>query len=193
MILDIFKIPIYAKKLTLDCSHIEKYCLEKQSKDKGRSRSNRGGWQSKNLDNNELVDLFKEIQNNVDIFSKELLFLDSYQPQLSNKWININYANHYNLSHIHPHSIISGVFYVKGFDTSPITFHHPADQLMSYDFNNHLFKKNNEYNSEYIDLKGITGLLYLFPSWLKHGVVPHYNKDHRISISFNTQFKENAN
>ena len=30
MILDIFKIPIYAKKLTLDYSYIEKYCLEKK-------------------------------------------------------------------------------------------------------------------------------------------------------------------
>ena len=186
MILDIFKIPIYAKKLTLDYSHIEKYCLEKKSKDFGRNISNRGGWQSNDLHNNELVDLFFQIQNNINIFCKQLSFADKHTVSLDNRWININYTNHYNLSHIHPYSPISGVFYVKGFDNAPITFFHPADQLMSYDFNQKFFKDVNEYNQTHIDLKGLTGLLYLFPGWVKHGVVPNLNNDSRISISFNT-------
>ena len=169
------------------------YFLEKSKKEEPSNRSNRGGWQSKDLQEDELSFLFQEISYNVTEFTKQLNFSKKYNFSYANRWINVNYTDHYNLSHIHPYSPISGVFYVKGFDNAPITFFHPAEQLMAYDFHPEFFKDINEYTQQHVDLKGPTGLLYLFPGWLKHGVVPNQNKDHRISISFNTRISLNEN
>ena len=47
MILDIFKIPLYAKQLDIDCKVIEKYCLDKSKIENSRNKSNRGGWPQK--------------------------------------------------------------------------------------------------------------------------------------------------
>ena len=193
MILDIFKIPLYVKQLNVDCKDIENYCLDKKSKESGRNRSNRGGWQSPDLKDDELTFLFEEISINIKEFIKQLNFSNNYNFTFSNRWINVNHTDHYNLAHIHPYSPISGVFYVKGFDNAPITFFHPAEQLMSYDFHHDFFTETNEHTQQHIDLKGPTGLLYLFPGWLKHGVVPNLNNEERISISFNTRINKNEN
>ena len=37
MILDIFKIPLYAKQLNVDCNYVQNYCLDKKAKSNPRS------------------------------------------------------------------------------------------------------------------------------------------------------------
>ena len=48
MIEEVFKVPIYKQKLKLDLKTIETFCTDLSLKDKGKTISNAGGWQSNN-------------------------------------------------------------------------------------------------------------------------------------------------
>ena len=86
--------------------------------------------------------------------------------------------------HIHPHSAISGTYYV----TVPpragaIRFEDPRLGLMMAAPQK---KKNaRAENRRFVDVAPKTGQLLLWESWLRHGVEPNQAKTPRISVSFN--------
>ena len=192
MIQDIFKVPLYEVKLDLDTKNLEHFCKKHQTKSPGREISNVGGYQSNDLNLSEpiLSPLLKQIQIHSDKFAKEF---NNNEQNLSNIWINISLFGNNNMSHNHPYSDISGVYYVKAPNKcGDIVFEHPAiDYLTFYaplptepeDF--------NSYNSVTWWKSAVENTLYLFPSWLKHRVEPNKNKnEERISLSFNTTEKK---
>ena len=97
-------------------------------------------------------------------------------------WANKNPPGSKHHEHVHPNSILSGVFYLKQDKTlPPISFSKSIQHAMKLDP-----KKYNNLNSETFLLPCVDGELLLFPSNLKHSVPTNLGKEARISLSFNT-------
>ena len=123
------------------------------------------------------------------IFFKECI--DDYCNVISNSdqrlvitqlWANKNPTGAKHHEHIHPNSIISGVFYLRQ-DKSlpPIQFSKSNQHSLKLDP-----KKYNTYNAETFLLPCTAGELIIFPSDLRHSVPINVGKENRISLSFNT-------
>ena len=186
--ISIFSNTITFAKLNQDLDFLKKFCLKFKDENTSRQMSNRGGYQSINIFygiHPELNGLVEEINKHVEDYAINIMRLKE-KPSVSNLWINVNKYKDYNKAHVHPNSIISGVYYVKVpknsgsivFENSsdPSKYLHPEDVI-----------EFNEVNSSSWEIKPKEDELLLFPSWLKHEVMPHLNlKEDRISIAFNT-------
>ena len=187
MISDFFPIPIYSKKLNLDTKSITNYCLDIKSKTSSVQISNRGGWQSSslNLKDEAISNLVKSILNAGESYCEAIKY--KYPLKISQAWININGYKDYNVPHNHPNSVIAGVYYVEISDRTKgnLVFHHPAHQIIEYDWPPSALEEYNPYNSPLYSLHPESDTLLLFPSWLSHGVEQNLDTVDRISISFN--------
>ena len=97
-------------------------------------------------------------------------------------WANKNPPGSMHHEHVHPNSILSGVFYLRQDKMlPPISFSKTQQHVMKLDP-----KKYNHLNSETFLLPCVTGELLIFPSNLKHSVPTNMGKESRISLSFNT-------
>ena len=169
-----FKIPIWEFELEIDNSLLVDYCLEFEKNNPSAQKSNQGGYQSSNLsfDNLEISMLISDI---------EWKLREAHENPLvvSNLWFNINRYKDSNLPHLHPHSMYTGVYYVKTpKDCGVLKLEHPAlDLLYHYQLGNIV---------TYFQMEPIEKMLYIFPSWIKHYVSPNNNTEERISISFNS-------
>lgn len=178
---ELFVTPVFRKKLSLDNSKILTYCLSLEKKDSGRTVSNMGGWQSNDIVGNpkELTELNSLISD----FSSEICQIMQIEPvKLYNSWVNINRYKDCNWPHTHDDAILSGVYYVKtSEDTGNIQFNNPNSISGNLRINNY-----NKFNAPDWWLPTTEGVLYVFPSWVRHGVQINMNKsEERVSISFN--------
>ena len=125
-----------------------------------------------------ITSFFKECINdycNTIINSKQRLVI----TQL---WGNRNPKGSKHHEHVHPNSIISGVFYLRQDPKlPPIQFAKSSQHGMKLDP-----RKYNTYNAETFLLPCTAGELILFPSNLKHSVPINMGDEERISLSFNT-------
>jgi len=97
-------------------------------------------------------------------------------------WGNRNPKGSKHHEHVHPNSIISGVFYLRQDPKlPPIQFAKSSQHGMKLDP-----RKYNTYNAETFLLPCTAGELILFPSNLRHSVPTNMGDDERISLSFNT-------
>jgi uncharacterized protein (TIGR02466 family) len=97
-------------------------------------------------------------------------------------WGNRNPKGSKHHEHVHPNSIISGVFYLRQDPKlPPIQFSKANQHGMKLDP-----KKYNTYNAETFLLPCTAGELILFPSNLRHSVPVNMGEEERISLSFNT-------
>ena len=130
----------------------------------------------------------EELKSIKDFFYESL---NKYTKNISNSdqrlvitqcWANKNPPGSKHHEHVHPNSILSGVFYLKQDKTlPPISFSKAIQSAMKLDP-----KKYNNLNSETFLLPCVDGELLLFPSNLKHSVPINMGKEARISLSFNT-------
>jgi uncharacterized protein (TIGR02466 family) len=183
---DVFKQAIYSFKLNLDLEEINNFCLDFESKNKKRIVSNSGGFQSNNLDFNipivnKMLTLFL---NNVNYVAQKHFKLNK-SLNISNIWFNINRYKDSNLTHMHPNSLLSGVFYSK-------TPHNSGDlkffnsESAGIFFTNFNVTESNNYNSPVYTLEPEASFLHIFPSYLNHCVQQNLSNQERISFSFNT-------
>ena len=186
MILDIFKIGIYNKELSVDTKKLTDYCLQYSYNVISRTVSNNGGYQSPDIPLNDtsLSPLFSEILHEANIYANSILLKEQ---QLDNAWLNINSYKDNNISHAHPGCTLSGVFYVNTpTDCGNIIFERP--NMVEFENTLNGLKSFNEYNSAQWTLPAKENFLYIFPSFLRHRVESNMNENlKRISISFNTQ------
>ena len=184
---DIFKQSIYSFKLDLNLEEINKFCIDFETKNKTRILSNSGGFQSDNLDFNIPIvnKICTLILHSVNFVSQKY-FRISKSLIISNIWFNINRHRDYNLTHIHPNSLLSGVFYSK-------TPHNSGDlkffnsESAGIFFANLNATEHNNYNSFVNTLKPEASFLHIFPGFLNHCVEPNLSNQERISFSFNTR------
>ena len=189
-VLNLFITPVFKTYLDYPVDKIEMLCQQERLKDsKGVNKSNLGGWQSDNINYpNSPFSFLLNIEKICREIAKDELNINT-SVSLTNCWININQKHNSNQVHTHANSILSGVYYIKTPEKcGNIQFWHPAVDLMDRDWRFNLesnFNSYNRYNSTQWWLPSKEGMLYIFPSWLKHSVDPNMSDKERISISFN--------
>jgi uncharacterized protein (TIGR02466 family) len=139
-----------------------------------------------------IEDIFTEsVFDDLKIFIKDSVDQVHYASGLSGElkfnrsWVNINRKYSYHEEHHHCPNVWSGVYYVQaGIDDATISFMNSNILNSSWPYR---AKKiyNNDINSSQTVCKAFTGMLLIFPSYLRHKVDQQMNEEERISIAFN--------
>jgi len=189
----IFKYEIYETKLNFDLDSIKKFCFQVYETETGIDKLEMfSGWQSKNIYNEyPIINMLRtEISTHLKKYLKHLKFNASIE--LDNFWINFHEYKDYTEPHIHPFSIISGVYFVKiPENCGNLIFYHPAEDIMCASIREE-YVDNSMSNSPVCVMKPEENQFVLFPSFYKHSVGINKNKqEKRISIAFNANIKKN--
>ncbi|MCE9520900.1 MAG: hypothetical protein K8S25_00535 [Alphaproteobacteria bacterium] len=133
----------------------------------------------------QFADLERQIDTHVANFARELHFdLGGKKLKLDSIWINILKPGGVHTAHIHPHSVISGTYYVavpKG--SSALKLEDPRLGFMMAAPQKKSKAPRDAQNFVYLD--PAPGTIVLFESWLRHEVPPNQAREDRISVSFN--------
>jgi uncharacterized protein (TIGR02466 family) len=131
------------------------------------------------------AELERALVRHVTAFARELEFeLGGRKLVLDSLWVNVMNKGAIHAPHIHPHSVISGTYYVAvppGSGT--IRFEDPRLPLMMAAPPRK--EKAKLANRLFVDVTPKPGMLLLWESWLRHGVETNRASGRRISISFN--------
>jgi uncharacterized protein (TIGR02466 family) len=123
------------------------------------------------------ADLARLLTRHAIKFADECAFALARKPRLDSLWVNLLKSGGHHSGHIHPHSIISGTFYVelpKG--TGAIRFEDPRLPLMM---------AAPTRADTFVSVQPRAGLLLMWESWLRHEVLAGIGRGERLSISFN--------
>lgn len=99
-------------------------------------------------------------------------------------WFNVMPKHTYHTLHNHPHSVISGAYYVA---CPPGSVALKLEDPRMAHYMNAPLRNKSKYFSEglYQSIAPLPGSFVLFESWLRHEVPPNRSARPRISISFN--------
>jgi uncharacterized protein (TIGR02466 family) len=123
------------------------------------------------------ADLAKLLTRHAFAFAKESAFDIARKPRLDSLWVNLLKAGGHHSGHIHPHSIISGTFYVEApTGSGAIRFEDPRLPLMM---------SAPPRPDTFVTVEPRPGLLLMWESWLRHEVLAGTGKGERLSVSFN--------
>ncbi len=144
-------------------------------------RSNYGGYQSG--DQFYLEDSFapymnhisEHITSTVGEYVREGATISEDIIKLNNMWFNFNYQNCYNVTHVHPGCILSGILWVQVPDNDRPVIFESTNQYAKGTYCDDLIKPFNP----------TPGTMCIFPSHLPHRVDINHTKQTRISIAFN--------
>ena len=172
----------------LDNSAIKTHVLETKNHSQGKTATNQLGWQSEDyfLESGKTPQIEHMIRV-LDSHVKDCARQASLPPlRICNFWFNVNPKGSYNTLHNHQHSVLSGVYYIDipTDNMGNIEFHR-SDEAQYYIPDN--MDKYTQFTSTKATYKPETGMLLIFPSWLKHFVHSNQSEQSRISMSFNTQ------
>lgn len=129
--------------------------------------------------------LKRHLDRHVGAFAKVLeLDLKGRKLVLDSLWINVLAPGGTHSGHIHPHSVISGTYYVAiPTGASAIKFEDPRLGLMMAAPPRKA--KATRENRQFIYVEPRPGTVLLWESWLRHEVPLNMADDNRISVSFN--------
>lgn len=186
-----FSTPIWETMISVDNQSLKDWAYSLQMQFPPVLKSNKGGWQS-----SELIDppdsyyqLKENINQILDDVHVSMGLKKSYKSHVELAWLNINPPKSYNVKHLHPRSLFSGVYYIsvpEG-DSGNIVFE--REPLMLSYLPNYIVEYWNDMTSGTATYAPEEGKLLIFPSWLLHWVETN-NTDHdRISLSFNTNYE----
>jgi uncharacterized protein (TIGR02466 family) len=123
------------------------------------------------------ADLARLLTRHAASFAAECTFDLSRKPRLDSLWVNLLKGSGQHSAHIHPHSVISGTFYVEvPAGAGAIRFEDPRLPLMM---------AAPPRAESFVRVEPRPGLLLLWESWLRHEVLPGTGRGERLSISFN--------
>ena len=144
---------------------------------KGVEKSNNrylGGWHSR--ENLHKLPGFEPmvgyIHKSGELISSELRYDNAYALRIGSMWSIINPPGAFNLAHVHPRSLWSGVYYVLAPDKSgKISFTDPriANVMNKPRYMRKLPKKC----WTKVSFSPVAGMMLVFPSWLYHSVEPN--------------------
>ena len=121
------------------------------------------------------ADLGKLLIRHAIAFARELGW--ERKPKLDSLWVNLLKSSGQHSGHIHPHSILSGTFYVEApAGSGAIRFEDPRLPLMM---------AAPPRPDSFVTVDPRPGLLLLWESWLRHEVRAGTGKGERLSISLN--------
>jgi len=123
------------------------------------------------------ADLGKLLTKHAAAFANDCGFELGRKPRLDSLWVNLLRSGGQHSGHIHPHSVISGTFYVEApAGSGAIRFEDPRLPLM--------MAAPTRPNT-FVTIDPRPGLLLMWESWLRHEVLAGRGKSDRLSISFN--------
>jgi uncharacterized protein (TIGR02466 family) len=132
-----------------------------------------------------IAELERDIATHVARFAVDAEFdLKGRKLALDSLWINVMNKSAVHTPHIHPHSVVSGTYYVTvPGKAGAIRFEDPrlAMQMAAPPKK----PKAKPANRAFVSIAPRPRMLLLWESWLRHGVEPNRAKTPRISISFN--------
>lgn len=145
-------------------------------------RTNRGGWNSKDMDVLERpvwAPLRQAIHAACATALREMgRDGDAFELQ---SWVNLHDRGGFNFLHMHERSLLSGSFYLEvPAGSGVLAFRDPRPGVTHSAFKGSFPNAHAD-----IQLKPSTGLLVLFPCWMEHYVEPHESDEPRICIAFN--------
>ena len=179
-LLQIFPTPVLVVKYEEDISEETKYIenLEYLSQKDNKNFKSKDSYLLKH-------EIFKNIKSffgeSITTYTEKVLN-SKQRLVITQCWTNKNPPGAKHHEHVHPNSIISGVFFFKiGGKLPPIQFAKSIQGAMKLDP-----VKYNNVNAETFLLPCVPGELLLFPSNLKHSVPINLSEETRYSMSFNT-------
>ena len=133
----------------------------------------------------EFADLQVHLDAHVRAFAKELDFeLGGVPLNLNSLWVNILQPGGAHSAHIHPHSVVSGTYYVDVPEgAGAIRFEDPRHAMMMAAPPRKARAKRD--NQPFVTIEPKPGMLLLWESWLRHDVPVNEAETARLSISFN--------
>jgi len=131
------------------------------------------------------ADLAKTLDKHAARFAKALDWdLSGRKLALDSLWINVMERGSLHAGHIHPHSAVSGTYYVTApRGAAAIRFEDPRLAMMMAAPAKRA--KAARETRTFVGVAPRPGTLLLWESFLRHEVPPNGAKGHRISISFN--------
>jgi len=139
------------------------------------------------LENIELSLLKTLILQEVYNFGKKCLSITG-NLKFTQSWIMMHPPGGYHRKHMHPNSVISGVFYLDVPDGSFLTVYKPTSKGNNFELappidESHSQQNTFVQNSNHINV--VNNDLVLFPSYLEHSVYYTDNTSNRYSLAFN--------
>jgi len=179
-LLQIFPIPVlitkYEHSIEDEFKFIEKLRYIEQ-KENGNFKSD----DTYLLKHKELALIKNFLYESLNKFTQKIL-MTKQKLVITQCWTNRNPPHSKHHEHVHPNSIVSGVFYFKQSKTlPPIQFSKATQDGVKLNP-----EKYNQFNAETFLLPMVDGELVLFPSSLRHSVPLNHGNDTRYSMSFNT-------
>lgn len=151
----------------------------------GVLNTNVAGWQSPNI--LQSLDDFRDMNQRILSVSRHIAQSENFLPNLRFRhqaWVNISPPGASNRIHVHPNSHLSGVYYVSltAPDCGSIFFRDPrvAATMLPPPIG-----RETHFTATEVRMRPEEGRMYVFPSWLEHGVEVNRSDRDRVSISFN--------
>lgn len=165
--------------------------LQRRAQTATQNKSMRGGWQSRRdflrAGDPASEALLKLLDAGITLASARLAGVAPANVSVAydlSTWANCSEAGDYNLVHDHPLASWSAVYYVS---CPPPAGEAPDEGNLSF-----VDPRNNAQVAGIGTPRGIRfdiapkeGLMVLFPSWLRHAVIPHRSAQPRMSIACN--------
>ncbi|WP_294354735.1 TIGR02466 family protein [uncultured Sphingomonas sp.] len=124
------------------------------------------------------ADLKRVLDRHVAAFARDLqLGLAGRKLKLDSLWVNVMKPGGTHSGHLHPHSVVSGTFYVAVPEGS--------GALKLEDPRLPMLMAAPTRPDTFVYAEPSAGSLFLWESWLRHEVMPSQAKAERISVSFN--------
>ena len=184
---EIFPTPVFKTNIPVELSSISNFLLYQETTTGVDSQNY--GERSKNsyiLDTPECRELHDYILQVVTFFGKNVMYYEYDEYKFSQSWVSYKYPNQHHHRHIHPNSLISGVFYFGAMDNNiPSIFFHreSSSPLLRPRMRQDLM--DSQFSQPTFEVKPEPGLMVLFPSYLEHSVSPNKTNFVRSSLAFN--------
>lgn len=188
----LFATPLYEAALDLDLAELAHSIRSLSADDRaGRAWAKEHGYKGytsyASLDDLPrrdpvFADLARLLARHAAAFAKDLAW--GVKPKLDSLWVNLLKGGGHHSAHLHPHSIMSGTFYVEVPEGSGgIRFEDPRLAMMMAAPTR--LPDAPEPLQPFVTAHPAPGQLLLWESWLRHEVLPGTGKGERLSVSFN--------
>ncbi|MEO0672542.1 MAG: TIGR02466 family protein [Pseudomonadota bacterium] len=138
----------------------------------------------------EFAELKEALETHVQAFADAAHFdLSERGLVLDSLWVNILAPGGHHSAHLHPHSAVSGTYYVSlPPGSAAIRFEDPRHAMMMAA---PIRKRSAPAGAKpFVTIKPKPGDVLLWESWLRHDVPENDAEDNRISVSFNFALEE---
>lgn len=157
----------------------------------GVQNTNTLGWQSRNVI--QSMEEFRPVTDRILAVCRQIGVSQKLRERCRfdlQAWVNISPPGASNAVHFHPNSHYSGVYYAQTAENcGEIYFRDPRTPGLMY---RPPIASETAFTATEVALGAEAGRMYVFPSWLEHGVRPNRSASDRVGVSFNVRISESG-